>query len=589
MNKLDQAHQALGLADYLAIVRRRLGPMAAVFLVAGTIAAVVALALPPVYRSTATILIQEQEIPSDFVRSTVTSFADERIQVISQQVMTSAVLLKLVEQHGLYAEDRKWETNEQIVERMRGDIRLEPVSVEITDRRTGTRSQATIAFKLSYESRDPRSAQRVANELVTLYLNENIKTRTQRAAEASLFLGEEADRLQKQLEQLDASLTALKQRAQGSLPEHSSLNFQLLDRTDQEMARIERDAAMLQERIVLLENQLAQTPPYGSLVGVGGERIQSPADRLKLLKSQYASLAGLYSEQHPDVIRVKREIEALEREGVTALPDAEDYSKEVAALESQLAAALDRYGEDHPDVQKLRRAIANVKSKAAGAAPADKRLSTRSDKPDNPVYLALANQIDSARAEVKLLQNQRAALDAKRRSFEARLSRIPEVERDYVDLLRERENTLVRYREIRAKLMQAEVAQELEKDRKAERFTLIEPPLQPERPFKPNRPAILFLGLVVSAAGSLGVTTVLEALDRTVKGARDLARRTAVPILGTIPRVEDHRTQQRKRRRKLLLWFIIAVALVALMLAVHFYVRPLDALWDRLLRLLRIE
>jgi uncharacterized protein involved in exopolysaccharide biosynthesis len=579
-------YDAPSLARYLAIARRQAWPMAITLAAGLAIAAAVALTLPRAYRSSAVILIQEQEIPADFVRSTVTSFADERIQVISQQVMTSATLLGLVEKHRLYERMRKFDSTEEVVERMRGDIKLDTISVDITDRRTGMKSVATIAFKLSYESEQPAAAQNVANELVSLYLNENLKTRQQRAAEASEFLAEESERLQKQLGELEARLAKLKQRSQGSLPQLADFNLQLLDRTDQELIRVDRDASQVQQRIIALEGQLAQTQPQGAMIGPTGERVLDPKARLKQLRTQYASMSGIYSERHPDISRMRREIAALERE----LGDenaAAAYREELDQVEAKLAAARDRYGDDHPDVQNLRKSKAAVEALVRGAGEAPKRAK-REAEPDNPIWMTLQTQLEAANAELKSLHAYRAELVAKNRSYQARLERMPEVEREYFDVVRERENTLERYRDISAKLMKAEVAQELERGRKAERFTLIEPPVLPQRPHKPNQPAIMLLGLVLSLGAGLGTASVREALDRSVKGAADLAGRIAAPLLGVIPVAVSPAEAKARRRRRIAALVLALVALAVLLAAVHFFVRPLDVAWYQLLRRLRI-
>lgn len=576
------------LAHYLAIARRRIRPMVLATAIGVGIAALVAFLLPPTYRSSAVILIQEQEIPAEFVRSTVTSFADERIQVISQQVMTSGVLLGLIERNQLYERLRRFEGSDAVVDRMRADVKLEPISVDITDRRTGTKSVATIAFKLSYDSENPGSAQKVANELVTLYLNENLKSRALRAAEASEFLAAEGERLSKHLAELDTRISALKQRSQGSLPQLSDFNYQLVDRMDQETVRVDRDISEVQQRIIVLEGQLAQVQPQGPMMSATGERVLDPAQRLKLLRGQYASYSGIYSEQHPDLQRMRREIAALERETGDTAGSANDYRKEADQIEAKLAAARDRYGEDHPDVQKLRKSLGAVEAKRQAAAEADSRRQKRKAQPDNPVYVTLETQIQAAQAQLEALRAYRAELVGKTRQYQGRLERGPEVEREFLDVLRERENTLNRYRDVREKQMKAEVAQELEKDRKAERFTLIEPPQLPQRPLKPNRPAILLLGFVLSLGGGLATASVREALDRSVRGAADLAGRIAVPLVGVIPRdVTPNEARRRKRRVRLalVLGVLGAVALLAL---VHFFYRPLDVLWYVLLRRLRI-
>ena len=194
------------LHDYLSVVGRRKSQMlwAGLLILAASLA--VAFGLPPVYRSTGTILIEQQEIPVELVRSTVTSYADERIQVIGQRVMTSANLLGIIDKYGLYPDERKREPAEVVVEDMRGDIKVDMVSAEVVDPRTGRPTQASIAFTVSYESRSPQLAQRVSNELVSLYLNENLKTRAQLASDAAKFLAEEGKRLSEQIAELEKKL-----------------------------------------------------------------------------------------------------------------------------------------------------------------------------------------------------------------------------------------------------------------------------------------------------------------------------------------------------------------------------------------------
>src|SRR4051812_25653425 len=172
---MQEEERAKGLREYLAVVRRYKGQILMVTVLVAALVAIVAIALPPVYRSTATIFVQEQEVPPDLVRSTITSFADERIQVISQQVMTRAVLLYLVDKYALYEKYRERATRDDLVERMRKDIKLTTVDANVSDRSSGRRVNATIAFQISYASPRPDRAQQVVSELITLYLNENVK------------------------------------------------------------------------------------------------------------------------------------------------------------------------------------------------------------------------------------------------------------------------------------------------------------------------------------------------------------------------------------------------------------------------------
>jgi polysaccharide biosynthesis transport protein len=433
-----------GAREYLAVLRRRKGQIIAVTAFLAAVGTLVAIALPPVYRSSATILVQEQEVPPELVRSTITSFADERIQVISQQVMTRAVLLQLVDKYGLYEKYRGHANNEEILDRMRKDIRLSTVNADISDRSSGRRVNATIAFKISYDAPQPDQAQKVVNELVSLYLNENIKARQQSVAETAAFLTQEADRLAKQIHEIEANLAGFKRRHVGRMPDSSAVNVQLAERTETELQRIEREISTLQDRKLSLEAQLALVKPNAlSGINTAGERILAPDERLRALQAQYASLSAVYGADHPDVRRTQREIAALKAQ--TGASGRGDTAEQLKGLEAELATLKERYGEDHPDVQRMRRSIAALKASdvVATAAPktADKRLlADPTQRPDNPAYIVFSAQLESAKRELTQLAALRDELRAKQRTYDSRLLQIPEIEREYSELTRDYSN-----------------------------------------------------------------------------------------------------------------------------------------------------
>ncbi len=576
------------LGEYLAVLRRRKGQILAVSLALAAVAVAVAIGLPPVYRSTATILVQEQEVPPELVRSTITSFADERIQVISQQVMTRAVLQRIVDKYGLYEKYRQRETNEEILDRMRKDIKLTTVNADISDRSSGRRVNATIAFTISYDSPQPDRAQKVAVELASLYLDQNVKARQQSVAETTAFLAQEADRLATQIQEIETNLAQFKRRYAGRLPDSSTVNMQLAERTGSELLRIEREISTLQERKIALESQLPVIAPNAPLAAnAAGERGQTPAERLRTLQAQYTSSSAVYGADHPDIRRMQREIAALSAETGASAKDT-DVADKLKKLEDELAALRERYSEDHPDIQRIKRSIAALNAapkQAATAATADRRAGQdAARRPDNPAYVALTTQIDGAKRELSHLAALRDDLRAQQRTYDARLVQIPEIEREYHDLTRDYENAQTRYREVKAKQMQAEVSQELEKDSKAERFSLGEPAHLPERPFSPNRRAVALIGLVAALGGGLGVAGLREAFDSSVKGPLELARIATAPILTAIPYIETRWEQVGKRRRTLMTACLVLLATVAFLVGVHVFLKPLPAIIDSIVR-----
>lgn len=573
------------LGYYVDVLRRRRALLLTVFLLTALAATAVALMLPAVYRSTATILIKEQEIPQELVRSTVTSYADERIQVISQQVMTRATLLALVDQYGLYGKARQRETSEEILDRMRRDIKLTPISAEVTDRRTGSPVRSTIAFTLSFDSEVAGNAQKIANELTTLFLNENVKNRQQKAAETTSFLEEELARVSEHISDVEQRLARFKRRNQGSTPDLSLSNQVNSERLGGELQRLERETAFLQERRMQLETQLVETRPFSPVTGATG--VVEPEDRLRMLETQLAGLTGVYSEDHPDIRRLRREIASLRKDTELSARGA-DREDQLQRLRTQLAQLRQKYSDDHPDVVRLRRSYAAVEEAVRQGdrdAAGDVR---RPRKADNPAYLALKAQIDTTAAQIDSLRAERGELQERLRQLDVRLAQTPEVEREYLELTRDLDSSRARFRELRDKQMQAQVAEQLERGRKAERFSLIEPPVYPERPYRPNRQLILMLGLVLAAGAGLAAVALRETVDATVHGPKDLTRMMQVPVLSLLPPLPAPVTAARRGTLlKLALLAAAGVAVIAVLL-LHNFVMPVDVAWYALLRRLAL-
>ena len=576
--------QTKSLSDYLAAFQRRKLQIATVFGILMLIVLAVAFLLSPVYRSTATILIEEQEVPPELVQSTITSYADQRIQVISQQVMTRQNLLDIVNKYNLYPEVRERETTEDVLDRMRDDISLNIISADVVDPRRGVPTKATIAFTLSYNGDNPAATQRVASELVSLYLNENLKNRQEKTQETRVFLSEEAERLSAYISKLLVKIAAFKEQNVGRLPELMQLNIQMRDRADSELMGVDQELRALEERKAYLDGQLAQIKPNTPLISSSGERILDTTERLKTLQAAYTSLSGVYTADHPDLKKMQREIAALESEGGQN-SDSAEHAKQLTRLRAELAMTSEKYSPSHPDVVRLKReikALESLESLSRGPRLED-------EKPENPAYITLQAQLEAVNSDMRSLKARRSDLEAKIASYEERLEQTPQVEREYLDLSRDYENARMRYLEINEKQMQAQVAEELEKDRKGERFSLIDPPQLPEKPESPNRPAIILLGFVMALGGGMAYAGVLESMDNALHGARSLSAVLGAPPLAVIPYVQNRQDRGRQQRIKVLSLLAVILVVLATLAAIHFLVTPLDVFWFRLMRKLELD
>jgi succinoglycan biosynthesis transport protein ExoP len=573
--------QTKELRDYLDAFRRRKISILVTIGAFFAISLAVALLWPPTFRSTATILIEEQEIPSDLVRSTITSFAEQRIQSISQRVMTRANLGQIIDKYDLYRSERRRKTMEEILESMRKDIKVETISADVIDPRSGRPTPATIAFTLSYDGERPDVTQKVASELTNLYLNENLKNRTEKASETNEFLSAEAERLGQHISELETKLAAFKEKNIGRLPELNQFNLSVMDRTERELNDVNNQLQSLADRKFYLDGQLAQIDPQSTMIGSDGQKIMDPATRLKALRSEYVAAQAKYAPDYPDVVRLKREIEALEKQ-TGNVDSSSEQAKDLARLRAELAEARSKYSDDHPDVIRLTKAVA-AQEAALKKDPLPEKEAAK-EKPDNPAYLTLQAQLEGVKTEIQAATAHREELKAKLANLEKRIQQAPEVERGYLALTRDYENSIKRYQEIKAKQMEAEVGEQLEKERKGERFSLIDPPQLPEEPVRPNRPAIIILGFLLSVFGGVGYAAVAENIDPSIRGARGVEAVVDAPPLAVIPYIKNRTDALRlKRTRKFVVAGFIA-GLIVLAVIAHLMWTPLDVLWFKGLR-----
>jgi polysaccharide biosynthesis transport protein len=579
------------LRDQLAGFKHRKWTVSLAFLGGLVVTVLLAVLLPPHYRSAGTILIEQQEMPQDFVRSTVTSYADERVQIISKRVMTTETLLNIIHRYDLYPESRAKDTREALLARMRKDIGLKMISADVIDPRSGRPTEATIAFEVSYTSASAEMAAKVANELTTLYLNENLNNRTQLARDAATFLEAEGDRVSHHIGELEAQLAQFKKKNFSKLPEVTQLNMTLLDRSEEEVRSLDSRRSSLEQQKVYLSAQLAQLRPNSAVFSDTGERIFSTADRLKMARSQLASAQARYGREHPDIVRLQREIAGLEKSadsrpaaGTDASAEVNDLRRELQTAQGQLASARERYGPEHPDRVRLEREVDSLQSQLAAAQQQPAKTPAPGTDADNPAYVQIQAQLSATEKDLQSLDEESATLHKRIADLTRDITLAPQVEQEYRELTRDYDNSRLKYQELRSKQAEAKVAQNLEADRKGERFTLIEPPLPPEEPVSPNRPLIVLAGFVLSLGLAYGLLWLLENNDFSVRGRSDLLKLTGVPPLALVPYI-DVEAERRAARRHVRVALGTATASVVIgMVLIHEFYRPLDVLWFTLTR-----
>lgn len=509
------------IKDLVVILKRRKWSIALPSVTIFAAAVVLAFTLPPVYRSESTILIEDQEVPRDFVSTTVTSFADQRLQTINQRIMGSTKLLEIINRFGLYPElKNKW-TTEEIIAKLRKDIKFKTISADVIDPRSGQPRPATIAFSLSYEGKNPQVVQRVANDLASLYLEENLSVRTRQSQGTTNFLEDEMKSVQAQMADADSKISVFKQKNINTLPELAQVNLSSFDSTERELVGLNYQLRTLQERESAIDSQLATIPT---------DAASQDKARLSELRIRLGELKSRLTDEHPDVIKTRSEL---------------------AEMTKQLRAT----GQD-----------------------------TAENKPDNAAYITLSSQLASIRSEITSTKRHIETFKKKVDELRQRIAATPGVEEGYKNILIQRNNLQLKFDDLSKKFMEAKVSSGLEKEQKGERFTLIDAARLPEKPIKPNVPAILLIGLVLGIGCGTGIAALNEQSDDTMRTPETLARATSYPVLASIPEIVTwQEIIMMKKKRKKILFGALCVVLVS-PLVFHFLIMDLDIFWAKFLR-----
>lgn len=507
----------LTLPDYLSIARRRAPYLIVVFLVVLLAAAAIAVFMPPLYRSTGAIMVESQQVPDNIVPSAIKSQFDERINTIKQRVLTRESLLRIASKHNIFRDSGGSRTATELVEGMRGRIGIELVNVDaVQNYRAG---KTTIAFKLSFEDRHSDVAYNVAKDIVALFLDWNVKLRTESATEATLFLTQESDKLKAEVDRLEIMIASYKKQNINNLPEQELLRVNMLSRAETDLREAERDIRSAKDEIRSLEAEMS-----AAQTGTG----ELPSQELHRLKADHAKLSAIYTESHPDLRALKQKIVALEQ--ATEVRDAQSSPTAATTL---------------------------------------------------AVYLA-QTKVDSAKARLESLEQQRKMLQNKIAQNEHAMEMTPRVKQGLEILVRDRDNAQKKYEEIYNKKMNAKIAENLESENKAERFTLLEPPLMPEKPYKPDRWKIFVMGLFVAFASSAGTLVLMATIDQRIRGADALAHALGHPPLAVIPYLVIREEEIRKKRLIKLSAIVFVGALIAGAAAIHFFYMPLDIVLSKI-------
>ena len=339
--------------DLKSFLRRRKSLCLVTFCVIFGGAVILAVVLPSVYRSQATIRITEQQISEDYIKSVTDTSTEERLQRLTGTIMRYSKLQKIIEKYNLYPKLQAQGLMSDAVQEIKAAIKVEPTITEIINPKSGRTIPVTSALILSFQGDKPEQVQKVTQELANLYVEEDIKKREEITSATTGFLEDEIDRVKKLMQEQEKKISEYKRDHIGELPENSMSNRQAVASLENNINQIDSRISYLEDRKIFLNGQLGSISPVAPIKSDQGELIRNPYERLKIKRAELQQLQARFSDKHPDVIRAKREL---------------------TDLESELGVK--------PGSTDLKSGYGN-------------------EKPDNPAYITLLSEIQAADAEIR--------------------------------------------------------------------------------------------------------------------------------------------------------------------------------------------
>jgi succinoglycan biosynthesis transport protein ExoP len=522
-------------AEYWAIVVRRRWIIFASLFLCWAVAWSVGWLIPPTYRSEALILVEQQKVPEQYVVPNVTVNLQDRLQSMTQQILSRTRLQATINQFNLYSDKRGLSSivpTGDAVEQMRKDIKIELVD-------SAARPGQLTAFKIDYSAGSPELAQRINKELTSLFIEENLKSQQELSEGTNAFLQSQLAEARKRLEEQESKVRRFKAEHFGNLPSQTETNVQILSG---------------------LQNQLLST--------------QRSLDSAKQQKLYLESLQQQYQSAQANL-------------GGTETPTGDStqgLTTELADLRHRLAEARTHQTEEHPDVISLKDRIAQVEA-VLKSVENEKSSKSEAGKPNGSIapseaaevqrgsttpMMQVKSQLKAVGLEIENYSQHATELESQIAYYRSRLNLTPQTEQELADVSRGYEESKANYNSLLQKQNQSQLATNLEQRQQGEQFRILDPPSMPNKPSAPNHLMLSLAGLALGIAIGLGLTGLLETMNAVVRQERDLEGIVSARVLVGIPRL---RAGEEDRIHTYSRWLEIGVlgAMAMLILAGNLY------------------
>jgi polysaccharide chain length determinant protein (PEP-CTERM system associated) len=495
--------------DIAAILRHRIWWLLLPFALLSAGTAIVARLMPDLYRSETLVLVVPQRVPESYVRATVTTRIEDRLQSISQQILSRTRLERIIQEFNLYPSERRTGIMEDVVQRMKN----QHIKVEV---------QKGDVFSVSYIGREPRTVMQVTDRLASFFIEESLRDRQALAEGTDQFLEAQLEDARSRLIDHEKKLEQFRQRNAGQLPSQVESNLQAASSLQVQIQSVLQAIDRSQERRITLERQLGE--------------LQSQTDSSTVAAAAAAPPVTVGADAEP--------------------PTAGSTVEQLNAARAALESARLRLRPEHPDVQRLQRLIRDLTAKAETEALQVPVSAGVTPVPANPAealrlrrMAEIREELEKIDSEIALGRKEEERLRATSATFQARAQAAPARESELTELMRDYGPLQSLYSGLLAKKEDARIAANLERRQIGEQFRLLDPARLPERPFSPDRQMITIGGILAGLAMGLGLVAFLEYRDRSLKTDDEVALVLSLPILAIVPRMRSDKDRRRERRR----------------------------------------
>lgn len=534
---LSVPRRQFDVEDYIDVLRRHRSWILAPTFAGLVLGVIVAYLWPDSYRASGLIRVVPPKVPSQLVPTNLTEAMTQKVMGIHQTIVSRPILTNVIQTYNLYPDERKRRPMEDVIEQMRADIRVGEL------RGLGRSVSNGSAFAVSFSYSDKRLATQVCSDIITRFVDESTRSRSQQTMTTTQFFKEQLDAARSELEELDRKMALFRSRNIGQLPEQEQALFNRLTALESgvqsinsSMSRVNQEKLQLETNIRMLRDQAMVRAAQGgsgpSAPGGGQRQITSAEARLAEINREIARLENSisvlkesYTETHPDVRRLSGFLEMKKREQAQASADAQ-----AAALEANAAQ------ESRP-----------------GSSPSP-APGPRIDFESAAAIARVQSALQAKDMELEDLARRMRDEQVKIREANAQIQASPVAQQEYVQLVRQRTMAQDRFNDLSGKTQMSAMATEVESRQQGETLEILEQPVMPSEPFSPKREIIIIAGLVVGIGLGVGMASAREIKDTSLKNLKDVRAYTKLTVLGSIPLLENDFVVRRRRRLGWLAW-----------------------------------